>query len=78
MEGDRSPVLTFNVLTFGIVTLCFATVRISFRLYNRKTSASDWLLAVALVSRSLPPNFHKKDIRGPIAPVHLQLGLNML
>ena len=78
MEEDRGPVLTFNVLIFGIVTLCFVTVRISFRLYTRKTSASDWLLAVALVSRSLPPNFHKKDIQGPIASVHPQLGLIML
>ena len=58
MEEDRGSILTSNVLAFGIATFCFVTLRISFRLYTRKTSTSDWVLAVALVSRALPPTSH--------------------
>lgn len=42
--------MTSNVLAFGIITLCFVVLRMSFRLYTKKTSASDWILAVALIS----------------------------
>lgn len=51
MEEDRGSILTSTVLTFGILTLYFVVLRISFRLYTSKTSASDWILAVALVNQ---------------------------
>lgn len=54
MDEDRGSVLTSNVLAFGIATLCLVSLRLSFRLCTRKTSASDWVLAVALVSRNVP------------------------
>lgn len=66
MEEDRGSILTSTVLTFGIITLCFVTLRISFRLYSRKTSASDWVLAVALVNQ------------GPVALKCRSLGLMLL
>ena len=50
MDEDRGSILTSTVLTFGIITLCFVVLRISFRLYTRKISTSDWVLAVALVN----------------------------
>ena len=50
MEGYNGSTLTSNVLAFGVLTLCFVVLRLSFRLYTRKTSASDWVLALALVS----------------------------
>ncbi|CAD6593323.1 MAG: hypothetical protein ASARMPRED_007280 [Alectoria sarmentosa] len=50
MDEDRGSVLTSNVLAFGVATLCLVILRLSFRLRTRKTSASDWVLAVALVS----------------------------
>ena len=52
MEAYRGSVLTSNVLAFGIITFGFATLRITYRVYTKKTSASDWLLAAALVSHS--------------------------
>ena len=67
MEEDRGPILTINVLIFGIITLCFVAFRISFRLYTRKTSASDWFLAVALASLTLPPSSHGEDMEGLVA-----------
>lgn len=57
MEENRGSILTSNVLAFGIITLCFVVLRMGFRLYTKKTSASDWILAVALVSRTLPAYF---------------------
>ncbi|CAF9942423.1 hypothetical protein IMSHALPRED_003673 [Imshaugia aleurites] len=50
MEKDRGPILTSNVLAFGITTFFVFALRISYRLYTKKTSASDWVLAVALLS----------------------------
>ena len=55
MEEDRGPVLTTNILTFGIITFCIVIWRICFRLYNRKTTASDWFLAAALVGAAFIP-----------------------
>ena len=45
-------VLIINALVFDIITLGIVTLRISFRAYKKKLSASDWLLAVALVSQN--------------------------
>ena len=67
MEEDRGPVLTLNVLIFGIIAFCFVALRIGFRLHTRKTSTSDWFLAIALVRRTLPPISHKEDMQGSIA-----------
>ena len=52
MEEYNGSTLTSNILAFGIIALCFVLLRLSFRLYIRKTSASDWVLVVALVSRT--------------------------
>lgn len=67
MEEDRGSILTSNVLAFGIVTLCFVVLRIGFRIHTKKISASDWILAIALVSRTLPSASHREDMRGHIA-----------
>ena len=55
MPEYRGSILTSNVLAFGILAFIFVSIRIGFRLYSRKVSASDWVLVVALVSRTLPP-----------------------
>lgn len=55
MSEDRGSVLTSNILAFGIAAFCLVSLRTSFRLYTRKSSASDWVLVVALVSGALPP-----------------------
>ena len=50
MADSRGPILIVNVLIFGIIAFCFVTSRLGFRLYTKKTSASDWCLAAALAS----------------------------
>lgn len=55
MSEDRGSVLTSNILAFGIAAFFLVSLRTSFRLYTRKSSASDWVLVVALVSGALPP-----------------------
>ena len=50
MADSRGPILTVNTLIFGIIAFCFVISRLGFRLYTRKTSASDWFLAAALAS----------------------------
>ena len=59
MADSRGPVLTVNTLIFGIIAFCFVISRLGFRLYTRKTSASDWFLAAALASLASPSLFHE-------------------
>lgn len=51
MGQEHGQILTANTVVFGIITVCVVAVRIGFRVKTRKASASDWFLAVALVSR---------------------------
>ena len=53
MEEFNGSTLTSNILAFGIITLLIVVLRLSFRLHTRKTSASDWVLLVALVILTL-------------------------
>ncbi|KAL9592818.1 MAG: hypothetical protein Q9179_006338 [Wetmoreana sp. 5 TL-2023] len=55
---NRGSILTSNVLVFGIAALCFVVLRITFRVYTRKTSASDCFLAIAMVSSIAQDAFH--------------------
>lgn len=78
MEKYNGSILISNVLAFGIITLCFVVLRLSFRLHTRKTSASDWVLVLALISSLCQDAFnvacvthwgyghHKYDIPLPI------------
>ena len=63
MGESRGPILIVNTLIFGIIAFCFVASRLGFRLYTRKTSASDWLLAVALASLAPLSLFHEKICR---------------
>ena len=56
MTEYRGAVLTSNTLALGILAFCIVCLRVGFCLYIRKTSASDWVLVIALVSYSLPPS----------------------
>ena len=64
MEEYNGSTLTSNILAFGIIALCFVLLRLSFRLYTRKTSASDWVLVVALVSRNPLSHLGRETMRG--------------
>lgn len=75
MEEDRGSILTSNVLAFGIITFCVVILRTSFRLYTKKTSASDWVLVVALVSRTKPSNSHEEVMRAMVVLEYHLLGL---
>ena len=63
MVDSRGPILIVNTLIFGIIAFCFVTSRLGFRLYTRKTSASDWLLVAALASLAPLSLFHEKICR---------------
>lgn len=53
MSDYRGQILTSNVLAFGIAAFSVVSLRLGFRLYTKKTSSSDWILLVGLVSRSV-------------------------
>ena len=53
MSDYRGQILTSNVLAFGIVAFFVVSLRLGFRLYTKKTSSSDWILVVGLVSQFL-------------------------
>ena len=78
MEDNRGPVLTFNVLTFGIVTLAFVALQVGFRVYSRKASASDGLLIVAFVSAALSSVGSIEYLHETVAFRHWLPGLIML
>ena len=78
MAEYHGSVLTSNTLAFGILAFCFVCLRVGFRLYIRKTSASDWVLVTGLVSRSLPLPFFRESIEGAMTPSVALLGLLLL
>ena len=63
MEEYNGSTLTSSTLAFGIIAPCFVVLRLSSRLYIRKTSASDWVLVVALVRRT-PLSHLNKETEG--------------
>ena len=66
--GINASTLTSNVLAFGILTLCFVLLRLSYRLHTRKTSASDWDPLLALVSCALLSILTNSDQGGQREP----------
>ena len=78
MAEYHGSVLTSNTLAFGILAFCFVCLRVGFRIHIKKTSASDWVLVIAMVSCSLPLPFSKESIEGALTPSVALLGLLLL
>ena len=66
MAEYQGSVLTSNTLAFGLLAFCFVCFRVGFRIYIRKTSASDWILVIALVSCFVPPYLPKESTEGTV------------